>query len=921
MIRIVQSRNAAHAKSYFKQGLEKSDYYISDQEEPGRFRGKLAARLGLGEAVTRDAFYALCDNKHPITGEKLTPRNVANRTVGWDVGFQIPKSASILHALSDDDHILEAFISAARGTMEEIEADCRTRIRTNRSSYQDRDTGELAWGEFFHHVARPVDGALPDPLLHCHCYVFNATWDDQEQKYKAAKFREIIKNRPFHQAAFHKRLADNLVALGYRIRKTPTAFELEGVPTKVIDAFSKRKFQVQRAAKEKGITDPAELDKLGARTRAKKQKGHTMAALKQDWRRQIHALGMSEDEGKEKIRFAGPQEPRAPVMDPQMVIDHAVLHCFERASVMSERNILREAYRYALGQPGITTQQIKDALAADPRIIRVREGHNVMCTTREVLAKEKHMVELAVSGKGVLSPLYTRLPVLQAIGPQADALRHILTTPDRVSIIRGAAGAGKTTMLKEAVALIEKTKRRVTIVAPSAEASRNTLRADGFENAETVARLLVDKKMQTDLEGQVLIVDEAGLLGTDSMIGLLDLATKKNARLLLVGDPLQHTSVVRGDALRILNNVAGIRPSEANRIHRQKNAEYREAVQFLADGRVKEAFGKLDKMDAIKTIDPDSPDNRLVTEYIETLRKGKSALVIAPTHKEGEKLTKGIRSRLRELKMLGREEITVPRLSNLNYTEAQKMDSRNYEGGQIIRFNQNVTGIKRGSAWTVRQVKGNQVEIVDDKQKALRLPLNLAQRFEVYERSEMDVSKGDKIRITREGFDNRKTRLSNGQTLEVLAVKKDGTIKVRNSVSKKNYSLPGNYGHIAHAHVVTSHASQGKTVDEVYIFFSECASSFGAANFKQFYVSVSRGRDRAHIYTDDKAELFLRVQETGDRQSALELVAKDEKEVDKMIDTIIRQTQPRQPNPATKDKPREKPAQEKIRTYEREPEI
>ena len=132
------------------------------------------------------------------------------------------------------------------------------------------------------------------------------------------------------------------------------------------------------------------------------------------------------------------------------------------------------------------------------------------------------------------------------------------------------------------------------------------------------------------------------------------------------------------------------------------------------------------------------------------------------------------------------------------------------------------------------------------------------------------MAKGDQIRITRNGFDQQDKRLNNGQTLTVKAVNKHGQIKLQNEKSKATYSLNQDFGHIAHAYCVTSHASQGKTVDEVFI--SQPADTFAATDAKQFYVSVSRARDKAHIYTDDKAALLDNAAELGDRQSATELM-------------------------------------------------
>src|SRR5690606_39433933 len=68
-----------------------------------------------------------------------------------------------------------------------------------------------------------------------------------------------------------------------------------------------------------------------------------------------------------------------------------------------------------------------------------------------------------------------------------------------------------TSLMKEAVDLMNKAGKKVTVVAPTAQASRGVLREEGFQAATTVAQLLVDKDMQTGLDNQVLWVDEAGL--------------------------------------------------------------------------------------------------------------------------------------------------------------------------------------------------------------------------------------------------------------------------------------------------------------------------------------------------------------------------------------------------------------------------
>ncbi|WP_240543752.1 MobF family relaxase [Spirosoma foliorum] len=887
---MIQSTSSGQAKEYFNESLHQSDYYLNNQEQPGQFYGNVAARFGIVGVATQNAFQALCENINPVTGQALTPRKRDNRTVGYDINFHCPKSVSILHALTDDNHILNAFQESVQQTMLDIEADAQTRVRKNGKD-GDRLTGGLIWADFIHQTARPVDNAVPDPHLHCHSFVFNVTWDAVEQQFKAGQFRSIKQDMPYYQARFHKRLADKLVELGYRVRRTDKAFEITGVPEHIIDLFSKRTNEIGQIAKELGITDQAKLDQLGARTRAKKQKGLTMNQLKQEWRRQIFALGMHDkDEGDQPIRFAPVKPVASP--SPKQCVDHALAMRFERVSVMQDRRILEVAYRQGLGFPTLTVEQITNRFADDKRIIRVKDGAKTLCTTKEVLREEKRMVALAHQGKGNLPPLYPVAPVIPLEGEQHEAVSHVLTTTNRVSIIRGRAGTGKTTLMKEAIRLIEETGRKVTVVAPTAQAARGVLRDEGFNEAETVAKLLSSSELQAGLANGVLWVDEAGLLDTKDMTALLTLAIKKNARLILSGDTRQHSSVMRGDALRILNTVAGIRSAEVSRIYRQRNLDYRKAVQALADNKVGDAFSTLDGMGAIITLDPANSFTVLADDYMATLKKGKTTLVVSPTHKEGEQVTKAIREKLRETGRIASEETGVVQLVNTNLTLAEKSDLRNYRSGQVIQFNQKLAGIERGSRWVVHSVANGIVHIKDTSGKHTFLPLDRMEQFDVYRPSEIALSKGDKVRITRNGYDANKKRLTNGQMLDVIAIAPNGALRLHNKASKATYTVPAHFGHIAHGYCLTSHAAQGKTVDEVFI--AQPPSTFSATNLNQFYVSVSRARDGVHIYTDDKPALLVHASELGNRLSALELV-KRRKSRHKAVEYLIQAARPLPP--------------------------
>src|SRR5262249_27595908 len=125
MIRIRQQDNAAAAKSYYST----ADYYTEGQEIVRCWGGKGATRLGLEGTVDRLSFERLCDNLDAKTGKPLTARTRSERRVGYDFTFSVPKSVSLLYAMSGDEGILDAFRESVGETMREMEAEMKTRVR------------------------------------------------------------------------------------------------------------------------------------------------------------------------------------------------------------------------------------------------------------------------------------------------------------------------------------------------------------------------------------------------------------------------------------------------------------------------------------------------------------------------------------------------------------------------------------------------------------------------------------------------------------------------------------------------------------------------------------------------------------------------------------------------------------------------
>jgi ATP-dependent exoDNAse (exonuclease V) alpha subunit len=454
---------------------------------------------------------------------------------------------------------------------------------------------------------------------------------------------------------------------------------------------------------------------------------------------------------------------------------------------------------------------------------------------------------------------------------QRKAAMHILTSRDTVTGIVGKAGTGKTRMMRTTVdAIHAQTDKKVFTFAPSAQASRGVLANEGFKDATTLETLLRDEKLQGRVRGQIIWVDEAGLVSSRDMKRLMDVAKKGGSRVVLSGDYTQHASVEAGDAFRLLEQEAGVRLARLTEVRRQTEPGYKKAVERISQGSGRAAqkgFDALDKMGWVIEASGEERFQLLVGDYLKAMEDGKTGLIIAPTHSEGGRLTDALRATLKEQGALGKDHVFVSRRTT-GWTEAQKGDSRNYEAGMIVEFQQNAKGFTKGDkAVVINGSAGLLLQRQDGTQTAL--PLDQSKRFEVYRPRELAIAKGDRIRITRNGeakIDGQAkgTRINNGDIFTVEGFDKQGNIRL-----EKGKMLPKDYGHFALGYVDTSYASQGKTVDRVFI--ATGSESLRAVGQQQWYVSTSRGREMAKIYVEDKREVRDAIARTGERLSAVEL--------------------------------------------------
>jgi conjugative relaxase-like TrwC/TraI family protein len=844
MIRVTQQNSGAAAKKYYAT----ADYYSEGQEIVGSWGGKGASRLGLEGTVDKFSFERLCDNLDPQTGKPLTVRTRTERRVGYDFTFSVPKSLSLLYAMSGDQDILAAFRGAVDETMRDIEAEMKTRVRKDGKD-EDRITGNMTWAEFIHTTSRPVNG-LPDPQLHAHVFAFNTTWDEEERRWKAGQFADVKRDTPYFQAAFRVRLANRLQDLGFGVERKRDDFEIAGIPKDVLGRFSRRTALIEKVAQERGISDPKRKDVLGAETREKKGSALSWESLRKKWDTRLT------DRERDVLAAVHRRESIAvrPERAESMAVDYATLHSFVREAVVPERKLATEALKRGIG--AVTVEGVTREVLERP-LIRSEIAGRKMATTKEMLALESRMIDFARDGRGRCRPVGE--PQRQCSrewfnDEQKAAVSHVLGSRDRVMIIRGVAGTGKTTLEQEIGEALAEVGRPVVAMAQSTKA-RDVLRKQaGLPTADTVAMFLKDQEMQESARDGVILVDEASLLGTRDMLQVFDVAESVGARVVLVGDRRQHRSVSAGEPLRLLEERAGLRVAEVTEILRQ-SGDYKKAAEALSKGRTEEGFKELDKLGWIRQVPDDERYDQLARAYLsasaEKKKNGeyKSALVVSPTHAEGNRITEAIRDGLRAQGRLGKERIVAAWVP-AHLTEAEKADPTQYEPGELLQFHQNAKGYKKGSRLIVGE--------------GALPPTELANRFELYRPTMFALAVGDRVRVTAGGKTKDGKKLSNGSLLTVQGFNKRGDIIVDHGKV-----IDRDFGHLTHGYALTSHASQGDTVDKVFVAIS--SQSLPATNQRTAYVALTRGKEQAVVFTDDRKELLKAVSRPDDPLSATEL--------------------------------------------------
>ena len=569
--------------------------YYAGRGAPSAWGGSLAAELGLQGRVNAKVFQGLLEGRLP-TGETFGADGVekdGHRRMAVDLTFSAPKSVSeyaLCQATPEmRDKILAAHDRCVARAMARIEKDVVC-ARYGKGGAEVVKTGSMIWAAFRHEDARPVAGKVA-PQIHTHAAGLNVT-RGRNGELRALDLQFGEDGVKLQGAGYRADLAQELRQLGLALRKTEEGFELAGVSDEQIEAGSPRRQQIDADLLSKNLS--RENSTGAQRTASNLATRESKKQLSQDeqrwsWRALGRAIGLN---------VPDPTPPQEPLPPPDVAgaLTHATDHLSERESVISTQSVKLQALLHGM-HAGVTVDLLDKEIEQARNAGALIDAGPGKLATRETLEREAAILATVAAGRGTQAPFTDQAGAEARIAHreringftfsagQRQAIVDVLTSPDQFHAIRGAAGAGKSTVL--AVLADEARARgfRVIGTGPSQTAVDGTADAKP-DDARTLASFNI--REDEDQSPRLILMDEAAMVSARDMEQFLR-KVRPQDRVVPTGDDLQLAAVEAGSPMSQMMKEGVISFSEVTEINRQKDAGLLAVATAFADGRNDEA--------------------------------------------------------------------------------------------------------------------------------------------------------------------------------------------------------------------------------------------------------------------------------------------------------------------------------------------
>jgi conjugative relaxase-like TrwC/TraI family protein len=660
-------------------------YYTGAGEAAGVWVGGGAARLGLEGEVAAADLRAVLAGMAPGSGG-LSPNGTTikprkSRVPGFDATFKVPKSASVLYAVSDDPRVQGAIIDAGEHAVREAVAWLeREAIEVQRGSHNmawvekkraeliaaGEDAGRIgphrlktsgvAGAVFRHRTSRDCD-----PLLHWHVLIPNLV-EGTDGKWSAFAHPDLFWRAKaageLFQAVFRAELSRTL---GVEWRPGKHVPEIAGIPQGLSDLFSKRRAEIDAWLEATGTPpDAAGQQAAVLATRRHKLEKEGEERLDAGWKVEARDWGWGPAQADELIAELQPRGPvgvnqvwrlaavgfdeagtperyERVVTPAEWISDLLRRDLTVHATTFTDADVVEAvAQRLGGGSTVDTLERIVNIVLGSNQVIPVAsDDGREWYTSREIRDVEQRFIAALddVDERGPLDPAL----VATAVGErpnlgedQAAAVARVCGSDANVAVLIGPAGTGKTYTLDTVRQVFERSGWRVIGAGPSARAARE-LTAGAQIPARTLHTLAGDvARGLEELDGRtLLVVDEAGMADIRLLEETVTTTVARGGRVLLVGDQHQMPAIGAGGGFAYAAE-HGRRVAELTVNRRQREPWEQQALAELRNRSVATAVAAYREHGrVVVTADADTMVADAIGRWIEAIEAGQRPVMLA----------------------------------------------------------------------------------------------------------------------------------------------------------------------------------------------------------------------------------------------------------------------------------------------------
>jgi conjugative relaxase-like TrwC/TraI family protein len=867
----VKGVTASQAKSYYER---RDDYY--SKEGHGEIYGKGAELLGISGTADGELFEKLLLGQSP-SGEQLIQYAPNGEHRGaLDTTYSAPKSISLL--ATQDERLIDAHKRAVHEVLNYAEKNIVQARETIGGITEKVNTGNLVAVLFQHNLSRELD-----PQVHTHCVILNMT-QREDCAWRAISNEQFFDRKIELGQVYRNALAKIITQdLGYAITSDNKGlFEIKGIDKEVLDAFSGRSPQIEVKvsklrelypnANEQKLREWATLDSRQAK------KDVDIETVQQDWSDRLHNLGYTKEALVDAAKKAA-EKSFSNTLDANEAIKKAAEILTSQESVFTQGQLLKEAGKLSIGKEDFSSlEKALDQSINDANIIKL-SGQNL--TTMEMLKIESHIVEQVRNGQNKLSPIIDEKSVHALIqekeneliangyvslkSDQIEAIKHILTSTDVYIAIQGDAGTGKTFAvgIAKEVAGDNTAIRGLTYTGKAASELESvgipSSTLHSFLGTSNIAAGIVHDK-------ETWIVDESSMVGSRQLDALLSKANETGSRVVLIGDHKQLQSLDAGNMFQQLQTRGIIKTVVMDDVIRQSNnPEYLRLVKSFSSKLIDEAFSRLEDGKITEIQDRAERLNTVTNDYI----KGEhlSKILVVTRNTDRNELNGLIREELKSQDKLTAQDYSFTVRESKNLNAVDKHFARSYREGDIV-FAQRAGIIGRaGTEGKIISVDHDSNSITTEKKDGSIHNINLIKdgdKISAYTEKSQSFTTGDKIVFLK---NDKMLGVSNGSTGIIRNIDGEGNISAELNGNIEISFNTNHYPYLDAGYAITDYKSQGQTAKEVIVYTDTARSG---SNYNSFYVSLSRGKDDLHVYTDDSSTLKEQVKIEQIKSSTLD---------------------------------------------------